>query len=421
MQKLIVKGKKSLSGIVKISGSKNATLPILAASILSDQKIEINNVPLVKDVITMSQLLKHIGSNIKVSSKSKKILIHNKNKKLKTTAPYTFVKTMRAGVIVLGSLLSKFGKAKVSLPGGCAIGTRPVDIHLFGLKKLGANIKIKNGYILADAKKGLTGTKIRFPSISVGATENVIIAASLAKGTTYLKNCACEPEIKNLTDFLKKMGVNISWVKKREIKIIGNKKLRPISHNVMFDRVEAGTFLIAGALASNRLRILGVDTKILKKELTVLRRMGVRLKIKKHEIQVLESKNIKPISIKTEPYPGFPTDLQAQIMVLMIKAKGRSKIKENIFENRFMHVPELNRMGAKIKILGNSSTVIGPQSLNGAEVMATDLRASVSLVLAGLIAKDRTVINRIYHLDRGYEELEKKLRKCKASISRIHY
>jgi len=421
MQKLIVKGKKSLSGTVKISGSKNATLPILAASILGDKKIEIKNVPLVKDVITMSQLLKYIGSNIKINSKDKKILIHNRNKKLKTVAPYTFVKTMRAGVIVLGSLLSKFGKAKVSLPGGCAIGTRPVDIHLFGLKKLGANIKIKNGYILASAKKGLVGTKIKFPSISVGATENVIIAASFAKGTTYLKNCACEPEIKNLIDFLKKMGVKISWVKKREIKITGNRKLKSVSHNVMFDRIEAGTFVIAGALASRKLRILGVDTKILKKELEILRKMGVKLKTKKNEIQILESKNIKPVSIKTEPYPGFPTDLQAQIMVLMIKAKGKSKIQENIFENRFMHVPELNRMGAKIKISGNSSTIIGSQDLNGAEVMATDLRASVSLVLAGLIAKDETVINRVYHLDRGYERLEKKLRKCKANISRIHY
>ena len=421
MQKLIVKGKKSLSGIVKISGSKNATLPILAASILGDKKIEIKNVPLVKDVMTMSQLLKHIGSNIKINSKAKKILIHNRNKKLKTVAPYTFVKTMRAGVIVLGSLLSKFGKAKVSLPGGCAIGTRPVDIHLFGLKKLGANIKIKNGYILASAKKGLVGTKIKFPSISVGATENVIIAASFAKGTTYLKNCACEPEIKNLIDFLKKMGVKISWVKKREIKITGNRKLKSVSHNVMFDRIEAGTFVIAGALASRKLRILGVDTKILKKELEILRKMGVKLKTKKNEIQILESKNIKPVSIKTEPYPGFPTDLQAQIMVLMIKAKGKSKIQENIFENRFMHVPELNRMGAKIKISGNSSTIIGSQDLNGAEVMATDLRASVSLVLAGLIAKDETVINRVYHLDRGYERLEKKLRKCNANISRIHY
>ncbi len=421
MQKLIVKGKKNISGTVKISGSKNATLPILAASILGDKKIEINNIPLVKDVITMYQLLKHIGSNVKIDYSDRKILIHNKNKKLKTIAPYTFVKTMRAGVIVLGSLLSKFGKAKVSLPGGCAIGTRPVDIHLFGLKKLGANIKIKDGYILAEAKKGLVGAKIRFPSISVGATENIIIAASFAKGTTYLKNCACEPEIKNLTDFLKKMGVKISWIKKREIKITGNKKLKRVSHNVMFDRIEAGTFVIAGALTSKRLRILGVDAKTLKKELTVLRKMGVRLKIKKNEIQVLESNNIKPISIKTEPYPGFPTDLQAQIMVLMTKAKGKSKIKENIFENRFMHVPELNRMGAKIKILGNSSTITGPQNLNGAEVMATDLRASVSLVLAGLIAKNKTVINRVYHLDRGYEGLEKKLRKCKASISRIHY
>jgi len=421
MEKLIVKGKKNLSGTVKISGSKNATLPILAASILGDKKIEINNIPLVKDVITMYQLLKHIGSNVKINYSDRKILIHNKNKRLKTIAPYTFVKTMRAGVIVLGSLLSKFGKAKVSLPGGCAIGTRPVDIHLFGLKKLGANIKIKDGYILAEAKKGLVGAKIRFPSISVGATENVIIAASFAKGTTYLKNCACEPEIKNLTDFLKKMGVKISWIKKREIKITGNKKLKRVNHNVMFDRIEAGTFVIAGALLSKRLRIFGVDTKILKKELTVLRKMGVKLKIKKNEIQVLESNNIKPASIRTEPYPGFPTDLQAQIMVLMTKAKGKSKIKENIFENRFMHVPELNRMGAKIKISGNSSTVTGPQNLNGAEVMATDLRASVSLVLAGLIAKNKTIVNRVYHLDRGYEGLEKKLRKCKASISRIHY
>ena len=391
MQKLVVKGKKSLSGIVKVSGSKNATLPILAASILNDKKIEINNVPIVKDVLTMSELLKHIGSNIKINTNKKKILINNKNKKFKTIAPYAFVKTMRAGVIVLGSLLSKFGKAKVSLPGGCAIGSRPVDIHLFGLKKLGADIKIKNGYILASAKKGLTGATIRFPSISVGATENVIIAASFAKGTTYLKNCACEPEIKNLTDFLKKMGVKITWKNKREIKIIG-------------------TFVIAGALVSKSLKILGVNTKIIKKELAILKSMGVKLKIKKNEVQVLESKNIKPVKIKTEPYPGFPTDLQAQIMVLMIKANGKSKITENIFENRFMHVPELNRMGAKIKIYGNTSIIHGSQSLYGAEVMATDLRASVSLVLAGLIAKDKTIINRVYHLDRGYEGLEKKLR-----------
>ena len=328
---------------------------------------------------------------------------------------------MRAGVIVLGPLLSRFGKAKVSLPGGCAIGTRPVDIHLFGLKKLGARIKIKNGYILAEAKKGLIGAKITLPSISVGATENVIIAASYAKGTTYIKNCACEPEIINLTDFLRKMGVKIFWVNKRQIKIIGNQKLKFVNHTVMFDRIEAGTFIIAGALTSKRIKITGIESKILKKELTILKKMGVNLKIKKNEVIVFHSKKIKSTSINTEPYPGFPTDLQAQIMVLMVKAKGVSKIRENIFENRFMHVPELNRMGAKIKIKGNLSVINGPQELNGAEVMATDLRASVSLVLAGLIAKNKTSINRVYHLDRGYEYLEKKLKKCGANIFRFNY
>ena len=274
---------------------------------------------------------------------------------------------------------------------------------------------------MAEAKKGLLGTRIKLPSISVGATENVIIAASYAKGTTYIKNCACEPEIKNLTDFLKKMGVKIQWIGKRKIKIIGNQKLKSVSHSVMFDRIEAGTFIIAGALAGQKLRIVGLESKILRKELVILKKMRVKFKIKKNEITVFNSKNIKPVSISTEPYPGFPTDLQAQIMVLMIKAKGVSKIKENIFENRFMHVPELNRMGGKIKVVGNLSIINGPQELNGAEVMATDLRASVSLVLAGLIAKNRTAINRVYHLDRGYENLEKKLRKCRANISRLNH
>ena len=420
MQKLIIKGKKILSGVVEISGSKNATLPILAASILNNQKIEINNVPIVKAVMTMTELLKHIGSNIKINFEKKKILIHNENKEFKTSAPYKLLKTMRAGVIVLGPLLSKFKKAKVSLPGGCAIGTRPVDLHLFALKKLGANIKIKNGYILAEAKKGLSGANIKFPSISVGATENTIIAASYAQGITRISNCACEPEIKNLISFLKKMGTKINWLSKRKIKIIGNRNLKSTSHKIMFDRIEAGTFIIAAALIGERVIISGIEPKILKKELSILKRMGVKLNIKKDKVKVLGSKNIKPTSIITEPYPGFPTDLQAQIMVLMTKAKGISKIKENIFENRFMHVPELNRMGAKIKIKENLAIVTGPQDLNGAEVMATDLRASVSLVLAGLIAKNRTIINRTYHLDRGYEGLEKKLRNCNANISRIN-
>ena len=387
---------------------------------MGNKKIEIGNIPLVKDVTTMVHLLKTMGSNIKFDSKKKKILIHNKNRPLKTVAPYSLLKTMRAGVIVLGPLLSKFKKAKVSLPGGCAIGSRPVNLHLFALKKLGATIKIKDGYILARVKKELVGTQIKFPSISVGATENAIIAATYASGTTYLSNCACEPEIKNLTDFLKKMGANIFWSGKRKIKIIGNKKLNSANHNVMFDRIEAGTFIIAGALMGKKLKISGIVPKILKKELTVLKRMGVKLAIKKNEIQVLDSRNLKATSVNTEPYPGFSTDLQAQIMVLMTKARGTSKIKENIFENRFMHVSELNRMGAKIRVVGSSAYITGPQDLNGTEVMATDLRASVSLVLAGLIAKNRTTVNRVYHLDRGYEKLEQKLRKCKASISRFY-
>jgi len=420
MEKLIVKGKKKLSGVIKISGSKNATLPILAASILNKNKIEINRVPIVRDVITMVELLKHIGSNIKFDLKKKKIFVNNQNRKLKTIAPYKLLKTMRAGVIVLGPLLSKFKKAKVSLPGGCAIGSRPVDVHLFVLKKLGAKIKIKNGYIIAEAKKGLVGKKIRLPTISVGATENALIAASYAKGITYLSNCACEPEIKDLTTFLKKMGIKIKWIGNRKVKIFGNQNLKPTSHNVMFDRIEAGTFIIAGALAGKKVKISGIETKILKKEISTLKRMGVKIKTNKNDIIVLGSKDIKPTSINTEPYPGFPTDLQAQIMVLMTRANGVSKIKENIFEKRFMHVPELNRMGAKIKIFGDSSFIYGPQQLNGAEVMATDLRASVSLVLAGLTAEDRTIINRAYHLDRGYEKLESKLRKCRANIFRTN-
>ncbi len=420
MEKLVVKGKKKLSGVIKISGSKNATLPILAASILNNKKIEINRVPIVKDVITMVELLKHIGSNIKLNIKKKKILINNQNKKIKTIAPYKLLKTMRAGVIVLGPLLSKFKKAKVSLPGGCAIGLRPVDIHLYVLKKLGAKIKIKNGYIIAEAKKGLVGRKIRLPSISVGATENGLIAASYAKGITHLSNCACEPEIKDLIDFLKKMGIKIKWIGKRKIKINGNQNLKSVTHDVMFDRIEAGTFIIAGALSGKKVKVTGIETKILKKEISILKKMGVKLKINSNYIIVKNSNKIKPISISTEPYPGFPTDLQAQIMVLMTKANGISKIKENIFEKRFMHVPELNRMGAKIKIFGGSSFIYGPQQLNGAEVMATDLRASVSLVLAALAANDKTIINRVYHLDRGYEKLEKKLTKCNADIFRTH-
>ncbi len=421
MQKLIIKGKKELNGTIAISGSKNATLPILAASILTNHT-KLTNVPLVKDIFTMLELLKFIGMKVNINNKKKYLDLKNPQKNINTLAPYKLVKTMRAGVLVLGPLLTRYKKAKVSLPGGCAIGTRPVDLHLFALKKLGANIKIKDGYIIAEAKKGLIGTKIKFPSISVGATENALLAASGAKGTTILSNCAIEPEILDLILFLKRQGSNIK-IKGRKIIIIGNykldKRLKKLNHRVIFDRIEAGTYLVAGTLLSKKIIIKNVNPKVLKFETDLLKKMGAKIKNSKDSIFISKSNKLKSINISTKPYPGFPTDLQAQFMVLMTQANGVSKIKENIFENRYMHVPELKRMGAKIEIKNKSAYIFGPSKLTGAEVMATDLRASVSLVLAGLIAENRTIINRIYHLDRGYEFLEKKLKNCSAAIKRV--
>ena len=419
MQKLIIKGKKELSGKIFISGSKNSTLPILAASILAN-KVYLKNIPLVKDIFTMVELLKFIGLKVKVIKKKNVIKITNDEIKINKLAPYKLVKTMRAGVLVLGSLLTKYRKAKVSLPGGCAIGTRPVDLHLLALKKFGAKIKIKDGYILAEAKKGLKGTIIKFPSISVGATENALLAAFNAKGKTILKNCAIEPEIKDLILFLKKIGAEIK-LKGRTISILKKKiKKTIITHKVIFDRIELGTYMIAAALMAKKdIRIYKIDPKIVKSEINILKRIGVHIKKRKNCLIIKKNNNLKKIDIVTKPYPGFPTDLQAQLMVLLTQVKGVSKIKEEIFENRFMHVPELKRMGAQITIKNKTAIISGPSKLIGAEVMATDLRASVSLVLAGLVADKRTVINRIYHLDRGYEFLEKKLINCKANIKRI--
>jgi len=418
MQKLIIKGNKELSGVISISGSKNATLPILAASILA-KKVNLTNVPFVKDIFTMFELLKFIGINVKIKSKKKIIEIQNKNQNINTLAPYKLVKTMRAGVLVLGSLLTKYKKAKVSLPGGCAIGTRPVDLHLLALKKMGAKIKIKDGYIVAEAKNGLVGSKIKFPSISVGATENALLAAFGAKGKTTLLNCAVEPEILDLIEFLKKLGSRIKISGRKIVLESKTPKKETINHKIIFDRIEAGTYLIAGALIGKKIIVKNINTKILKIEIDILRQMGVKISILKNSIIILKSKKLKKININTKPYPGFSTDLQAQLMVLMTQATGLSKIQENIFENRFMHVPELKRMGAKIEIKNKSAYILGPTKLNGAEVMATDLRASVSLVLAALIAENRTIVNRIYHLDRGYEFLEQKLKKCNARIKRI--
>ncbi len=418
MQKLLIKGRRELDGKISISGSKNATLPILAACILSN-KTTLKNIPMVKDIFTMIELLEFIGLKIKIQKKKNILEVLNKEQNINTLAPYKLVKTMRAGVLVLGSLLTKYGKAKVSLPGGCAIGTRPVDLHLFALKKLGAKIKIKNGYIIAEAKQRLKGSIIQFPSISVGATENALLAACNAKGKTILKNCAIEPEIQDLILFLKKLGVRIK-ISGRTITISESiNRETKINHEIMFDRIEAGTYMIASALIGKKVIIDKIDPKIIKTEIKILKRIGVKIKNNRRSILIFKNKNLKQINILTKPYPGFPTDLQAQLMVLLTQASGTSKIKEDIFENRFMHVSELNRMGAKIEIKNKIAFIKGPTSLAGAEVMATDLRASVSLVLAGLVAENRTIVNRIYHLDRGYENLENKLKNCNAEIKRI--
>tara|TARA_Y100000591_G_scaffold331415_1_gene365277 strand:+ start:917 stop:2170 length:1254 start_codon:yes stop_codon:yes gene_type:complete len=417
MQKLEVLGAKKLKGHVKISGSKNASLPILAATLLSSKKIILKNLPKVRDIETMLSLLQSLGS--KVKSFKKQTIVDNSKQK-KKFASYNLVKTMRAGILVLGPLLAKYGSAKVSLPGGCAIGTRPIDIHLKALSKLGVKYEINQGYVIAKAPGGLKGNKIHFPKISVGATENLIIAASLAKGSTILTNCACEPEIKDLVNFLNKMGCKIKWVSKRKIKIIGVKKINEISFTIMFDRIEAGTYLIAAAVTEGNLKIQNINPEILNTEINILRKIGSKIILKKNEIQIIGNKKIKGMKIKTAPYPGFPTDLQAQIMVLLCKGNENSIIQEDIFENRFMHVAELNRMGAKILIKGNKAMVTGNINFAPAELMATDLRASVSLVLAALTTKGKSTINRIYHLDRGYENIEKKLKRLGAKIRRIN-
>ena len=548
MQKLEVFGANKLKGQIKISGSKNASLPILAATLLSSKKIFLNNLPNVKDIETMINLLQSLGSKIKFDKQ--KLIIDN-SKQHKKIASYSLVKTMRAGILVLGPLLAKFGSAKVSLPGGCAIGTRPVDIHLKALSKLGVKYKIIEGYVHATAPKGLIGSKIRFSKISVGATENLIIAASLAKGTTILSNCAIEPEIKDLVNFLikagcnikwiakrslkivgvnkinettytimfdrieagtylvaaavtegnlkiknvipsiiqteintlkkigakistkkdeihiignkihfsrisvgatenliiaasfakgttilsncaiepeikdlvnflNKIGCNIKWTSKRTIKIFGVKEVKEISYNIMFDRIEAGTYLVAAAVTEGNLKIKNVIPSIIQTEINILKKIGAKISTKKDEIHIIGNKKINSMNIKTAPYPGFPTDLQAQIMVLLCKANKKSLIKEDIFENRFMHVAELNRMGAQISTNGNKAIIEGNIKFAAAELMATDLRASVSLILAALTAKGKSVINRIYHLDRGYESIEKKLKKVGAKIRRVN-
>ena len=418
MDKLEVFGARKLKGQIQISGSKNAALPILASTILSNKKIYLTNLPRVKDIETMIKLLESLGSKVKYLKNKNSISIHN-DRKIKTFVAYNLVKTMRAGILVLGPMLARFGKAKISTPGGCSIGIRPIDIHLNSLAKLGVKYKIIDGYVHAYSNKKLKGTKIKFPKISVGATENLIIASSMAEGKTILSNCAIEPEIKDLVNFINSIGGNIKWIGKRTLRIFGVNKFRESKYEIMPDRIEAGTYLIAGAITEGNIKVTGIDPNIIKTEIDILKKIGAKIYLEKKQIKIIGSKIIKNINIKTSPYPGFPTDLQAQLMVLLCKAKKYSVIVENIFENRFMHVAELNRMGAKIKIKGNKAIISGNTNFKGAEVMATDLRASVSLIIAALTSREKSIINRIYHLDRGYEQIEKKLRKLGAKIKRI--
>ncbi len=420
MDKFLIKGPCKIKGKVLISGSKNASLPILAATLLFDKPVIIKNLPRVRDINTMINLLRSLGSKIILSKDKKTAKIINK-KNMKTFASYSHVKTMRGSILVLGPLISKFNKAKVSLPGGCLIGARPVNYHLAALKKLGMEYKIKDGYILAKSYGRLKGETIKFPKISVGATENSIIAACLAKGKkTKLINCACEPEIKDLTQFLNKAGANINW-SGRTCTIIGVNSLAQTTHTVMGDRIETGTFCIAATLAKGNLEIKNFDPKIINTEIELLKKIGAKIKTIDNTIFIKGPYKIKPIkNIKTKEFPGIPTDLQAQLMVLMCMSIGKSCITENIFENRFMHVAELQRLGAKIIIKNNKAFIDGNTKFIGAELMSSDLRASVALVLAAMVANGKSIVGRVYHLERGYENIVNKLKKIGVKIKRLN-
>lgn len=417
MDKISILGGKTLEGTITISGSKNATLPILASSLLTSEKSNLSNVPNLLDVITMKELLSSLG--IKINANQKSLFLEPGNN-ISTHADYELVRKMRASVLVLGPLLARYGEAEVSLPGGCAIGSRPVDIHIDALKKMGANIEIKDGYIKAKVpNKRLIGADISFAKVSVGATENIIMAASLAEGKTIIRNAALEPEIDDLISVLNKMGANINRLDNNQIEVEGVNNLKGFSHSVMPDRIEAGTYAMAAVITGGKIQLLNAEKKYLINVIEYLIKVGAKIQYNVDGILIEGPKIIKNIDIKTEVYPGFPTDLQAQAMALMTVAKGSSVIEESIFENRFMHIAELVRFGANIKISGFKAHIKGCKKLNGAQVMATDLRASSSLILAALKAEGETIINRVYHLDRGYENLEKKLSICGANIRRI--
>lgn len=416
MDKIVIKGGEKLEGKVRISGSKNAALPILAATILSTGKNEITNVPDLRDIQTMSRLLHDMG--LKVSQWGNKLKIQTNGFK-SHVAPYELVRTMRASVVVLGPLLARLGKAKVSLPGGCAIGARPIDQHLKGLQAMGADIKIEHGYVEAQCDR-LKGAHIVFDMVTVTGTENVMMAACLAEGKTVLENAACEPEIVDLADYLNKMGAKIKGAGTPRLEIEGVKELQGVEHAVMPDRIEAGTFMIGAAMNQGQVLIEGMNPEHVGALTHKLEEAGAKIEaLSNGNVRVSGPKKIKSVDVTTSPYPGFATDFQAQFMALMAKADGVSTITETIFENRYMHVGELIRMGADIKTDGNRAIVKGVPQLSGAPIMATDLRASACLVLAGLAAQDITEISRVYHIDRGYEKIEKKFRRLGAKVKRV--
>ncbi len=415
MDKLIIKGGKKLAGEVTVSGSKNASLPIFVSTILAPGMHEISNVPFLRDINTTIKVLETLGAVVEGNGNVVRIDTTNVDNH---EATYELVKTMRASVLVLGPLLARLGKARVSLPGGCAIGARPINLHLKGLAAMGADINLTHGYVEAKAKR-LKGARINFDVSTVGGTEHLMMAAALAKGETILENAAREPEIVDLATVLTKMGARIDGAGTDTIRITGVSELGPVSHRVMPDRIEAGTFMIAAAITGGDVRISGMQLEHLDALVFKLQDAGVEIINKDNVVRVRGPKRISSVNIKTRPYPGFPTDMQAQFMALMCIADGASVISENIFENRFMHVSELLRFGADIVVEGNSATVKGVKRLSGAPVMATDLRASASLILAGLASDNTTEISRIYHLDRGYEAIEKKLSGLGADIQRV--
>ena len=427
MDRIKIVGGAPLKGTIPISGAKNAALPLMIASLLTSDRLTLKNVPNLADVNLLARILRNHGADHSIEGKRA-----NPNQHLgetfhltardivDTTAPYEMVSRMRASFWVLGPILARMHQARISLPGGCAIGTRPVDLHLTGLKALGAEIDIDAGYVVAKAPRGLIGNRVVFPKVSVGATHQVLLAAVLAKGETVIENAAREPEVGDVAECLIKMGAHIEGIGTSTLRIQGRTSLEGATHTVLPDRIETGTFACVVAATGGDVLLEGARLQLLETAVTALKQTGVVIEEKPNGIRVARNgAGIDPISIETQPFPGFPTDLQAQLMALMTRAKGTSVIRETIFENRFMHVQELARLGADIQLHGDTATIRGVKGLKGAPVMATDLRASVSLVIAGLMAEGETMINRVYHLDRGFERLEEKLSRCGANIERI--